>query len=586
MAKRGHIRKNWKTRWFVLKGENFMYFENSKATAPIDYLPLSGATVCEAAKDKKPHVFEITTSKKTLFIQAKSELERRSWIEALTANARLAGGGVRSIGSPQFVQHKLHGGFDKATGGLTGLPKEWQAMFTSAGIGGKEFEEHQTEAVKAIQFYENYLNQTSGDKNANQQQQASRPTPGKTALPPTSTPPSQSPRSLGQRSNTVSSGMAPGPPTNRPAIGGSQPSAGPRLGGTLKPLPPISASPTVSSATMRDRSPTTVTTTTTTTSAGAGAGRSQAAAAINRATVVNPLPEKEKLLLEDLLNPADPEAIFTEQKKIGEGAAGTVFFARDTRDGRGVAIKKMKLDDENTKLVISEIHMMKSSSHPNVVDYVDSFLVKNELWVIMEFMNMGMLTEWLEQYPYGPCQMSEREIAYICRETLRALKYIHGLHRVHRDIKSDNILLNDSGAVKLADFGYAAQLTRQRAKRTTVVGTPYWMAPEVIAGTSYDSKVDIWSTGIMLMEMAEGEPPYMEFPPLRALFLISTQGIPGLRDPSKWSADMADFLAKCVAKEPADRPSASALLKHPFMAKAGECDCIVANLKRTKEKLK
>jgi len=179
--------------------------------------------------------------------------------------------------------------------------------------------------------------------------------------------------------------------------------------------------------------------------------------------------------------------------------------------------------------------------------------------------------------------MSEAEIAFIMAETLKALKYIHQLHRVHRDIKSDNILLNDKGDVKLADFGYAAQLTQQRSKRTTVVGTPYWMAPEVIAGSDYDNKVDIWSVGIMLMEMAEGEPPYMEFPPLRALFLITTQGIPPLKNAAKWSPDMADFLSKCLTQDFAKRPDAGTLLKHPFINRAGSPGCIVANLRKAKE---
>jgi protein-serine/threonine kinase len=165
---------------------------------------------------------------------------------------------------------------------------------------------------------------------------------------------------------------------------------------------------------------------------------------------------------------------------------------------------------------------------------------------------------------------------------LKALCYVHSLHRIHRDIKSDNILLNDSGEVKVADFGYAAQLTQQQQKRNTVVGTPYWMAPELIRGHDYGTKVDIWSLGIMAMEMAEGEPPYMEFPPLRvcylalvvfglqsihhfvpfqALFLITTKGIPDLKEPHKWSAEFRSFVAMCLNKEVEDRPDAMALLK-------------------------
>lgn len=132
---------------------------------------------------------------------------------------------------------------------------------------------------------------------------------------------------------------------------------------------------------------------------------------------------------------------------------------------------------------------------------------------------------------------------------------------IHRDIKSDNILIGSRGEVKIADFGYAAQLTQQKTKRNTIVGTPYWMAPELIRGQNYDTKVDIWSLGIMIMEMAEGEPPYMEFPPLRALFLITTKGIPDLKDPGKWSSPFRQFVALCLEKDPEKRPDADELLK-------------------------
>eukprot|EP01092_Planopodium_desertum_P017129 TRINITY_DN99384_c0_g1_i1.p1 TRINITY_DN99384_c0_g1~~TRINITY_DN99384_c0_g1_i1.p1 ORF type:complete len:167 (-),score=13.50 TRINITY_DN99384_c0_g1_i1:72-572(-) len=142
---------------------------------------------------------------------------------------------------------------------------------------------------------------------------------------------------------------------------------------------------------------------------------------------------------------------------------------------------------------------------------------------------------------------------------------MHHENRIHRDIKSDNILLNVAGDVKLADFGYCAQLTEDVTKRTSVVGTPYWMAPELIRGMDYGTKVDIWSLGIMAIEMADGEPPYLEHPPLRALFLIATHGSPGLKDPSKWSFIFKDFLDKCLAMDENQRFSAAQLLKHPFV---------------------
>jgi len=275
------------------------------------------------------------------------------------------------------------------------------------------------------------------------------------------------------------------------------------------------------------------------------------------------LPPEQTITLNDLVSKDDPTKVYLNPTKIGEGAAGEVFLATDTNTNEQIAIKKMPLNAQNIKLLTSEIHIMKESTHPNVVRYLDSYRVEDKLWVAMEYMGGGCLTEILEQFE--DVQMTEGNIAWVCQETLKGLAYIHSLHRIHRDIKSDNILLGSRGEVKIADFGYAAQLTQQKNKRQTIVGTPYWMAPELIRGQEYDTKVDIWSLGIMIMEMAEGEPPYMEFPPLRALFLITTKGIPDLKEPSKWSQHFQNFVSLTLEKDPSARPDANELLKHPFM---------------------
>jgi len=271
-------------------------------------------------------------------------------------------------------------------------------------------------------------------------------------------------------------------------------------------------------------------------------------------------------------------------EKCGEGAAGEVFSAFEKDSKRRVAIKKMELGKENAKLITTEISIMKTSRHASIIEYFDSYAVEGQLWVVMEFMDGGCLTDILDEYE--SVALTESQIALICKQTLLGLEYIHQHQRIHRDIKSDNMLLNSSGAVKIADFGYAAQLTSDKIKRNTIVGTPYWMAPELIRGQDYSHKVDIWSTGIMMMEMAEGNPPYMEHPPLRALFLITTKGIPGLKSPDAWSSEFRQFVSLSLELEPNNRPDATQLLAHAFLknsAPPAELALVIKRAKQSKE---
>jgi len=227
-----------------------------------------------------------------------------------------------------------------------------------------------------------------------------------------------------------------------------------------------------------------------------------------------------------------------------------------------VAIKEMALNAEQLEALKTEITILKKvSNHQNVVGYFGSYKVnQNKIWMVMELMDGGPLTSVLNLYP--DIQLSEPEVTRVCVEVLRGLMYLHSQNFIHRDIKSDNVLLNSAGDVKLADFGFSVQLTAERSKRCTVVGTPYWMAPELINGDPYGPVVDIWSLGVMIYEMADGEPPYLNEPPMKALFLISSKGLPGLKDPGKWSETLLDFLSQCSRKEPTERPTAEQLMKH------------------------
>eukprot|EP01156_Anaeramoeba_ignava_P010169 Anaeramoba_ignava/a479016_469.p2 GENE.a479016_469~~a479016_469.p2 ORF type:complete len:393 (-),score=140.74 a479016_469:1535-2713(-) len=283
--------------------------------------------------------------------------------------------------------------------------------------------------------------------------------------------------------------------------------------------------------------------------------------------------------LDTLISKEDPNQLFTGLTKIGEGSTGSVYVATHKATGKQVALKIMgEFIQQNMKVVENEIAMMRSSKHKNVVEYIGSYLTGDSLWVAMEYMDGGSLTEIV-----SICKMSEPQIAAVCKEILRALNYIHGLNRIHRDIKSDNVLLSTKGEVKLADFGYCAQLTEEVTKRNSVVGTPYWMAPELIRGQDYGVKVDIWSLGILMVEMAEGEPPYLDYPPLRALFLIATHGPPDLKEPNAWSSEFKDFMAKCLEKEVNSRATADQLLRHPFIRKACSLRGLIPLVNKAKE---
>jgi serine/threonine protein kinase len=280
-----------------------------------------------------------------------------------------------------------------------------------------------------------------------------------------------------------------------------------------------------------------------------------------------PLPENCNVSVDEIINKKDnPEDLFVNFEKIGEGAAGEVFVATYVKLNEDIAIKKIKLNDKNVEQLIFEIYIMKTSNHSNIVKYYDCFLIDKQLWVAMEYMGGGCLTDVLEVHQY--LKLTEEQIAFICREVLKGLKYFHYNNRIHRDIKSDNILLGTDGSIKLADFGYAAQLTKERSNRSTIVGTPYWMAPELIKGEDYDARVDIWSLGIMMIEMSDGEPPYMDLPPLRALFFITTKGVPPLKV-TTWSTEFFEFLNKCLS-DSSDRSNSSQLLEHPFLNKASK----------------
>lgn len=271
--------------------------------------------------------------------------------------------------------------------------------------------------------------------------------------------------------------------------------------------------------------------------------------------------------LRSVVSSGDPSTLYSKIKKVGQGASGSVYVAKHLTTNTKVAIKQMDLSLQPRKeLVVNEILVMKESSNLNIVNYLDSFLVKNqELWVVMEYMEGGALTDVIDNN-----KLNEFQIACICFETCKGLQHLHSQNIIHRDIKSDNVLMDSYGRVKITDFGFCAKLTDQKSKRATMVGTPYWMAPEVVKQKEYGAKVDIWSLGIMAIEMIEQEPPYLDEEPLKALYLIATNGTPTLKKPETLSAELKNFLAVCLCVDVKSRATSLELLDHEFMRKS--CD--------------
>ncbi|XP_064875651.1 mitogen-activated protein kinase kinase kinase kinase 4-like isoform X3 [Oncorhynchus nerka] len=276
----------------------------------------------------------------------------------------------------------------------------------------------------------------------------------------------------------------------------------------------------------------------------------------------------------DLSALRDPAGIFELVEVVGNGTYGQVYKGRHVKTGQLAAIKVMDVTEEEEEEIKLEINMLKTySHHRNIATYYGAFVKKSpagqddQLWLVMEYCGAGSVTDLVKKTK-GNC-LKEDWIAYICREVLRGLSHLHSHHVIHRDIKGQNVLLTENAEVKLVDFGVSAQLDRTIGKRNTFIGTPYWMAPEVIAcdenpDSTYDYRSDLWSLGITALEMAEGAPPLCDMHPMRALFLIPRNPPPKLKS-KKWSKKFLTFVESCLEKNYLHRPATETLLRHSFI---------------------
>ncbi|XP_051929141.1 serine/threonine-protein kinase PAK 2b [Hippocampus zosterae] len=451
------------------------------------------------------------------------------------------------ISPPSDFEHTIHVGFDAVTGEFTGMPEQWARLLQTSNITKSEQKKNPQAVLDVLKFYDStgngrqkYLSFSSSEKEA-------------------FTPGPQSP---------VKKGAEPTSPTIKDIDDDDDDEAPPPA---VAPRPEHTKSMYTRSVIEPLPAPSLSTD---------GDAASKAA---DRQKKKGKMSDEEIMdKLRTIVSIGDPKKKYTRYEKIGQGASGTVFTAIDVATGQEVAIKQINLQKQPKKeLIINEILVMKELKNPNIVNFLDSFLMGEELFVVMEYLAGGSLTDVVTE----TC-MDEAQIAAVCRECLQALDFLHANQVIHRDIKSDNVLLGMDGSVKLTDFGFCAQITPEQSKRSTMVGTPYWMAPEVVTRKAYGPKVDIWSLGIMAIEMVEGEPPYLNENPLRALYLIATNGTPELQNPEKLSPVFRDFLNRCLEMDVEKRGGGKELLQHPFLKLAKPLSSLTPLILAAKEAMK
>ncbi|KAI9339663.1 kinase-like domain-containing protein [Obelidium mucronatum] len=585
----------WSKRYLYLRQETLTVHRNEESKQPSVMIFLNEVEQVQR-NELKPYCMEIVTKDKSYFLACKNDEELYSWMDEVYQRSPLI-----NISNPTNFIHQVHVGFDLSSGAFTGLPKEWKSLLEASNLSQDEISKNPQAVLDVLEFYTENLQSGSMPTSPTAAAAAEKLTSGngarydddyfgndsnglslgKLQLEDKSDRDSAADRRRAERAQlererlerferdrkeyaNKEKSTSPGPQRVVP----TQPSSAkkgtaPKSVQDGRPSPPIPGKLVVKPAVAP---------------AAEGAvskGKTKRSSTMTEAQ----LAEK----LREIVSVGDPTVLYQRVKQLGEGASGKVYLARPVASINSpplVAIKQMNLKKQPRKeLLVNEIKFMKELRHPNIVSYLDSFLVRDDLWLVLEYMEGGKLTDIIDNSP-----MTESHISAICLETLKGLQHLHQRQIIHRDIKSDNILLSAEGQVKLTDFGFSAKLSSDRHRRATMVGTPYWMAPEVVKQKDYGAKVDVWSLGIMAIECVEGEPPYLDEDPLKALYLIATNGTPTLKHPEAVSTVFKEFLSRCLEVDVSKRASSDDLLSHPFLQLAASPSSLAQLVRKVPKK--
>ncbi|KXN69956.1 Pkinase-domain-containing protein [Conidiobolus coronatus NRRL 28638] len=497
--------KNWKSkvRYLILENDNLYVLKNSNRDK-MDYklkIDLNDILHIDRCVNSI-YCFKITFKNHFITLNFNNDEDLFNWMDSIYELSPLS-----AVSGPTNFTHNTHVEFDMESKTFKGLPDEWNKMLQNSSITKEEYSANPQAVIEALDFF---ANQNKHDED----EQPGQPIDLASTHSSEQTIVNNDDDLIDKFGNLMESNKS------------------------EKTEPIVKQNITLTKLT------------------DANSKKSKKSKS-NDLTTESLLQEFSKITNEKPL-----ESAYKVEDQIGQGACGKVFKGKEIATEQTVALKHIKLSQQKKKLMIlNEVQTMKQIQHKNVVNFIGAFLEnKNDLWVVMELMTGGSLTEIIDK-----CTLTEAHIANITFQMCEGLGFLHAQQIIHRDIKSDNVLLNDKGITKITDFGFCTLVNNSSRKRGTMVGTPYWMAPEVVKQKSYNEKVDIWSLGIMIIEMIEKEPPYLDEDPIKALYLIATNGMPRLKDSSKLTEILKRFLGLCLCVEIPHRSSAEELMQHAFL---------------------